>query len=184
MVSSLPLVSLKEVKLSRLIWSCSMSLSFFSKIFWLPLVALMPVLTGCGVPKPDGFPKLYPVSLKFLQEGEPCGDTMVFLLPEDESKWSSGGVTNSEGVAVLRTHGKFVGVPAGKYKITVQKNAILSKGSQSSEIGAPTVFEIYDVINPDYGDRDKTPLEIEIGAGKKKFEPFELGKKVHIRTKN
>jgi len=145
-------------------------------------VVLCLVVAGCGgEPKPDGFPKLYPVSLKFIQEGEPCADTLVFLFPQEKSKWSSGGVTNSDGVAVLRTHGKFVGVPAGKYKLTVQKYETVSKGSQNSELGAPIKIEVYDIIDANYRDPDKTPLEIEVVSGKNKFEPFDLGKKIRIR---
>jgi hypothetical protein len=166
------------------IWSPLMSV--FSKISWLPLVAFMLVLTGCGgEPKPDGLPQLYPVSLKFVQEGEPIDGLAVVLMPQSDSKWASGGVTDANGVAVLRTHGKFVGAPAGAYKVRVQKQETSGEVSTTTDSTGLTTYgtpKMYDLVNPDYFHPDKTPFAIEVvdGKGKNNFEPFDLGKKVHI----
>jgi prepilin-type N-terminal cleavage/methylation domain-containing protein/prepilin-type processing-associated H-X9-DG protein len=136
-------------------------------------------LSGCGEPKPDGLPKLYPISLKFTQEGEPLTEAAVVLLPQDGNKWSSGGATDAKGVATLGTHGKFAGVPVGKYKLLVQKQEVVPKGAKAPDpLGAYGPVDVYDLVNPDYFILDKTPLAIEVVPGKNKFEPFELGKKV------
>ena len=155
-------------------------MSNYSKILWLPSVVFMLVLSGCGgEPKPEGLPKLHPVSLKFIQEGEPVEGAAVVLVPQSDSKWASGGVTDAKGVAVLRTHGKFIGVPAGTYKVRVQKQETEAAPTTTDSTGLTTygISKAYDVVNPDYFHPDKTPLAIEVVNGKNNFEPFDLGKK-------
>jgi hypothetical protein len=160
------------------------SQSILPKMSWLPLVTFTLVLTGCGgEPKPAGLPKLHPVSLKFVQEGEPLDGVAVVLMPQSDSKWASGGVTDTNGVAVLKTHGKFVGVPAGKYKVRVHKQEISGEVSTTTDSTGLTTYgtaKTYDLVNPDYYKPDKTPFEIEVVEGKKQYEPIDLGKKVRI----
>jgi len=88
----------------------------------------------------------------------------------------------TQGVATFRTHGKYVGVPAGKYKVMIQKCEVVPKGVKNPEPGAYGPVDIYDLVNPNYFKPDKTPFEIEVVADKKKnqFEPIDLGKKVRI----
>jgi len=157
-------------------------MSVLSKTSWLPLVAFILVITGCGgEPKPDGFPKLYPVSLKFVQEGEPLEGASVVLVPQSDSKWASGGITDAKGVVTLRTHGKFAGVPAGTYKVRIQKQETGEVPTSTDSTGLTTygTATAYDLVNPDYFLPDKTPFAIEVVAGKNNFE-FDLGKKAHI----
>jgi hypothetical protein len=133
-------------------------------------LVLCVTFAGCGgEPKPDGLPTLYQVSLTFTQDGEPCVDVNVPLIPLDGSPWGVGGKTNEKGVATFITHGKFSGVPAGKYRVEVSKyeTEIDSKGD-------PLLYTLIDPALP--------PIEIEI-TGKDKFEPFDLGKKVRELVK-
>ena len=88
-------------------------------IFPLLFISLCLAVVGCSDPKPAGFPKLYQVSMIFMQENEPCADVTIMLFPLDDNKWPSGGKTNANGIATFITHGKFSGVPAGKYRIEV-----------------------------------------------------------------
>jgi len=158
----------------------------FSKILRLSLVcSIVLCLAGCGgEPRPDGFPTLYPVSLQFMQEGEPVAEAAVVLLPQDGSKWSSGGATDSDGIATFRTHGKFSGVPAGRYKVMVTKQEVVPRGAAAPDplgtYGGPV--DVYDLISPDFFQPDATPLEIEVVSGRNTFEPIDLGKKVRIRV--
>ena len=131
------------------------------------LVPFLVVLTGCSEPKPDGMPKLYPVSLTFLLDGAPCEGVAVFLSSQDGNPWPVGGATNKDGVVSLSTQGQYPGVAPGKYKIAVSKSE--SEGNK-----------LFDVINPDYGSSNKTPFVIEVVAGKNSFDPFDLGKKVRV----
>ena len=135
------------------------------------------VLTGCGEPKPEGFPTLYPLTLTFVQDGGPCADTTIILVPQDSNPWTTGGVTDANGVVTFRTHGKHSGVPAGTYKITaskIEQEFIYGPGGEVQKANN------YCLINPDYGSPDKSPFAIEVVAGKNNFEPFDLGKKVRV----
>ena len=125
-------------------------------------------IVGCGggESKPADMPTLYPVSLKFTQEGQPCAGAFVILVPQDDSKWSTGGLTDADGVALLKTQGKYPGIAAGKYKITAFKRETGSDGRS------------YNLINPDYVGAAKTTFTLEVTAGKNQFEPFDLGKPV------
>ena len=160
----------------------------FSKISRLPLmcsVIFLIILSGCGgEPKPDGFPTLYPVSLQFMQEGKPCAEASVGLVPQDGSKWATGGSTDSNGIVTFKTHGKFPGVPEGKYKIVISKHEREESGpAPQSMYEAQKTLEVYDLIDPDYSIPEKTSLEIEIRPGKNSFDPFDLGKEIRQRVK-
>ena len=159
----------------------------FSKISRLPLmcsVIFLPLLSGCGgEPKPDGLPELYPVSLQFTQDGKPCAEASVSLVPQDGSKWATGGSTGSNGTVTFKTHGKFPGVPEGKYKIVISKYEREKIGSESQSMYEVQREEVYDLIDPDYSIPEKTTLEIEVRPGKNTFDPFELGKEIRSKVK-
>ena len=155
----------------------------FPKTSWLSLVVFILVLPGCGgEPKPEGFPKLHPVSLTFIQDGEPLVGASIVLMPQSDSKWASGGFTDAKGVAVFKTHGKFVGVPAGTYKVRIQKQETEEASTATDSTGLTTygTAKAYDLVNPDYYHPDKTPFAIEVVDGKNNFEPIDLGKKARI----
>jgi len=153
-------------------------MSLFSRIKWLTLVAFLLVLPGCGEPLPDGFPKLYPVSIQFIQEGEPVAEASVILMPQDDGKWAVGGATDANGIATFRTHGKHSGVPAGKYKVMIQKQDIVQK---PTNIPGEFLYDSFDLIDPNFRS-ENTPLEIEVISGRNKFDPIDLGKSVRIQV--
>jgi hypothetical protein len=158
------------------------------KPYWTRLIGLFLFilfslgLFGCSENKPDGLPKLQPVTLRFTLDGQPCGGASVHLIPQDENPWAVGGSTDSSGTIVLKTHGKYSGVPVGKYKITVSK-------VEREDVGeAPkSMFDqqpepvMYNLIDPVYSNPEKTSLEIEVIQGKKISESFDLGKKVRVK---
>jgi hypothetical protein len=138
---------------------------------------------GCADPKPDGLPNLQPVSLQFTQDGTPCEKASVNLSPQDGNRWAVGGSTDANGIVQLKTHGKYQGVPAGKYKIVVTKTERETVGPPPNSVFEQQQENIYDLIDPVYSNPEKTPLEIEIVAGKNQFQPFDLGKKIRELTK-
>jgi hypothetical protein len=151
---------------------------------------LLIVCLGCSQPKPDGLPKLYPIALNFVQEGEPCVGVSIVLVPQDGNRWIVGGVTDVKGVATFYTHGKYPGVPAGKYKITAMKIKREQIEPSPKDMSpkemlntSPQTVKFYHLINPDYSSQEKSPLVIEVIAGKNNFDSFDLGKKVHILEK-
>jgi hypothetical protein len=148
------------------------------------LLLVLILAAGCGEPKPAGLPRLTPVALTFTQDGVPCGEASVHLIPAGESPWAVGGSTSASGTVVFRTHGKYAGVPAGKYKITVTKNETEWKGEAPKEnrgMYDPVPESIvYDAVDTKFADAETTPLELEVAEGKKVAQQFDLGKKIRV----
>jgi len=161
-------------------------MSLLSKISRLSLVcfsAAILTLSGCSEPRPEGLPKLYPVTLQFTQGGQPCVEAAVSLIPEPGSPWGTGGITDVNGRVTLSTHGKYPGIPAGNYKITVSKTEIELVGPAPQGMGEIQATNAYSVIDPVYTLPSTTTLAIEVGEGTKTFPPFELGEKVRELVK-
>jgi hypothetical protein len=83
------------------------------------------------------------------------------------SPWAVGGTTDASGKVSLVTHGKYPGVPAGKYKVCVFK----VEG---------TFPEEYDLVEVNLKSPVTTTLTLEAGPGKKS-ETLDAGKAIRIR---
>ncbi|MCL2742617.1 MAG: hypothetical protein FWE67_02075 [Planctomycetaceae bacterium] len=146
--------------------------------FLLLFCSVLLVIGGCSVePTPDGFPKLYPVTVTIKQEGKELPGATVRLVPMYESNiWTTGAVTDSQGKAVLRTHGKYSGAPAGKFKVCVTKAVIEGRKLYSDMEKAEnpklkdTLGEEYYVIAKKYDEPANTPFEVEVVANNAVFE--------------
>jgi hypothetical protein len=123
---------------------------------------------GCGKNDvPTGFPKLHPVTLELVQEETPLPEATISLYPTDESnQWSSGGFSDNNGRAVLRTHGGHSGVPAGKYRVAVVKAVTEGIPATMDDSGTSATFSL---IEKQYTLRQFTPLEIDVQKGKNTF---------------
>lgn len=152
-----------------------MKLKYFVVLFGLIVIPAF----GCSKQlKPDGFPPLYPVSVRVIQDGKPLEGAMVSLLHKDDTpqKWGIISTTNNNGQAVLVTHGKFYGVPEGDYHVVVTKEEeVIVKSSINN-----TVVDSYTLIEKQYVDKTTTPLQIQIEKKGKKHEDFNVGKPVHV----
>ena len=133
--------------------------------------AFVVLMSGCGdSERPEGFPKLYPVSLKVTQEGTPLTKASVSLKMSDGSAvWSTGGVTDEKGVVVLWTHGKFRGAPEGTFKVLITKivnegeEEMLAAANREDYAAAAKIpVNSYSCVKDEYEFFEKTPLEIEI----------------------
>jgi hypothetical protein len=86
------------------------------------------VLCGCSRKSlhPDNLPKLIPRKIIIAQEQTPLAETNVSLhsVTVGTSQWVSGGQTDANGVAEIRTNDWYGGVPAGKF---VKKNIVRFK---------------------------------------------------------
>ena len=142
------------------------------KIFLLSTgMTLAILLIGCGSQKmPDGMPKLYPLTLNVTQEGKPLPEATVSLFSIDGvNTWNSGGMTKTDGTLVVFTRGKYAGVPAGKYKVTV--DCVMSDVPRPKEATMEEIMEHgkkhpeYRVVPLPYTDRKTTSLEIEVAKG-------------------
>jgi len=156
--------------------------------------------TGCnrGPKKPNGLPKVYPVTLQIEQEGKPLAGADVILRSDAIGTWSCGGTSNERGVVTVRTHGQFPGAPLGKHKVIITK---IKSNTASVDISqAKSIAEIREIeakatteqkkdfgattylVEQKYSGVDTTPLEVDVVAGKNNFT-LDVGRAVEIVEK-
>jgi hypothetical protein len=151
---------------------------------WFSLLAVSGILVffaGCGSKLPDDLPKLYPAQIEITAGDEKLAGAIVTLSLIGGGGESVGGGTDAEGIAKLYTRGLYAGAPIGKYKVCVNWT-VMDTGAtgQKSVPTAPVALKKSneqaerDVIGrsglePWYGDRKKTPLDIEIVEGNNSF---------------
>jgi len=90
----------------------------------LEILLLLISILGCrrGPTKPDDLPALTPCTLTILHKGSPLSDATVTLVPKS-GNWVGVGQTGADGKVVIQTNGRYEGVPAGTYRVTVTKQA-------------------------------------------------------------
>ena len=132
---------------------------------------------GCGQPAPPpDLPQLFSCTLRLLQDGEPLANAVVTLFPEDNVTWSVGGFSNENGLAELRTQGKFPGVPEGSYRVCVSKQLFTQEPLPPDDPGArvqesPPV----ETVAKRFRLPETTSITIEVpSAGSIPGEPFEV----------
>ena len=162
----------------------------------IPFFVLL-VFSGClSEPRPAGFPKLVPCALLITQEGQPLADASVSLFPvESGNKWSSGGMSDANGLVRLRTHGKFDGVPVGKYKVVIQKQITEGKTDSAPMHASPqeiAEFErrrkanpprTYNLVETVFTSPQTTTLEINVEKKSKNPLTLDAGKAVRAEVK-
>lgn len=152
------------------------------KLHVMIVLCVLALAVGCGKKLPDGMPKLQKVQLTFVQEGAPLDKASIKLVSEDASmQWTVGGSTDASGSVVLRTHGEYVGVPAGKYKVCVTK--FENEGELPTMANPNTTIQTFNCVDAQYATPKGTSLRIDIVAGKNSFEPFNLGKPIREPVK-
>jgi hypothetical protein len=146
-----------------------------NKLALICIALLLSEIIACShVSKPKDMPKLYPVTMTFLQEEQPLAGATVTLMPIDpENKWDAGGVTDIHGKVILQTHGKYQGAAAGKYKICVIKVETESPPPGVDVSVTPIRLKSYHLVDQKFRDFEKTPLEIEIQGSF--TQSFDLG---------
>jgi len=147
---------------------------------WFSLVALSGILiffVGCGSNLPDDLPKLYPAQIEITAGDEKIAGAIVTLSLIGGGGESVGGGTDADGIAKLYTRGLYDGAPAGKYKVCV--NWVVMDAGAAGQKPVPTdpdELKRYNEqieregvgrsgLEPGYGDRKNTPLEVEIVKG-------------------
>jgi hypothetical protein len=168
------------------------------------IVVLLFSFSSCSGKKlPSDLPKLNPVSVTILQDGQPLADASVTLTQLDgAAKWSALGNTNAKGVVNnFSTNGMYEGVAEGKFKVCISK---VEREREKIDIPpepadpaekyawrqkyidrAPPPKE-YDLVEAKYSDVKTTPLEIEVVADKaseKNVFSFDVGKAIRKEIK-
>ncbi|MDR2761433.1 MAG: hypothetical protein LBB88_02385 [Planctomycetaceae bacterium] len=149
------------------------------KIFFLLATGCFALLfhIGCGQHLPDGMPPIYPCKITFTQEGKPVFNASVILHPvvQSDKYWAISSVSDVNGVTMLSTNGNYKGVPAGTYKVTVEKILPEAQGSKG--------YYLVDSIDIQYRSVDTTPIQVEVNTNKKQnVFSFDLGKETQTRV--
>ncbi|MDO5582104.1 MAG: hypothetical protein Q4G69_13325 [Planctomycetia bacterium] len=97
-------------------------------------VLLFACLPGCLKPLPDGMPDLVSFQAKVVQDDKPLEGAHVVFKGE-KNHFLVDGVTDSNGIAQMKTQGKFTGIPCDNYRISVEK--IVRTPSKYDGIPAP-----------------------------------------------
>lgn len=79
---------------------------------------------GCTEGKPSHLPDLVKCSVKVTHEGGPVDGAKVLFAPMT-GQFSAAGITDSTGVAVMKTEGLYEGAVAGDYRVSVTKMEVL-----------------------------------------------------------
>lgn len=140
----------------------------------LPIFCSLLLVSCRNDVKPDGLPKLYSCRIGITQDSRPVEGILVSLRDSEQmGKWSISGRTDASGMATIRTHGNFKGVPSGRYKVVLTKNE-MEYGPEASPVGGPAWTKVYSLIEKKYTDLETTPLEISVENKSVTFS-FEAG---------
>ena len=125
---------------------------------FLTMILILFAYAGCSRDsRPKDLPRLFPATLTVTLDEQPLADAIVTLYPENEvdARWTVGGWTDSDGKAIIVTHGKFLGSPAGKFKVCITKSEVEGSGPG---------LKVTHFVDPLFADPKKTPLEIEVSS--------------------
>lgn len=93
-------------------------------LFCLVCSLVVVLALGCtqGPPRPADMPSLYPCQVKVIQDGKPLEGASVSLTAKDGNvRFTTAGITDKNGIAVIKTDINWEGVPEGKFYVCVSK---------------------------------------------------------------
>lgn len=165
-----------------------------SRVFLFILFSMI-LITGCGEKRPKGMPPLVPVQVHIAyDDGSPVSNALLSFKPESGPRnWSVAATTDAEGNAEVRTHGRYKGMPAGNWKIVVQKDlhegiAFPGTPDPNDPEGvkaydewkkSPNKQKVFSLVEEKYRNTSSTPLQIKV-EGKASFD-FKAGKPCKIK---
>lgn len=158
-----------------------------------PALLALVAAFGCGGEKlPAGMPKPVPTTITLTLDGKGLADASVTMIP-DSGSYAAVGKTDSNGVAEMKTDGKYKGAVPGAYKIVVgAKDEIdygefgppptdpveLDKWNRDVDAaGGAANFKRVSVVAQEFTAADTTPLTLTVGDAKV-AETFDLGASV------
>ncbi|MDR0611555.1 MAG: hypothetical protein LBG58_15715 [Planctomycetaceae bacterium] len=137
------------------------------RVFYYSLLILSICFVAAGCrrlpPVPEGLPKLYPCKISVTFGGEKMENVTVSLVSKDPNfRWKSGGKTDKNGVAELRTSFAYPGVPEGIFTVSFSKTQD-PPGGNTLEAMTPTS------LIPLKYTADQSTETVEIKPGKNDF---------------
>ena len=150
------------------------------KIYAVALCAFLACASlGCkDKSRPADLPDdMTPCEITITQEGTPLAGATVDLQYTTNVKYNTSGVTDDNGVAVMKTYG-YAGAQQGTAKVRVDK-LVTEGASEAEEYGeAGNLGQDFHLVDAKYRSFDTTDLEITIGKENSK-EKFDVGAAVH-----
>jgi hypothetical protein len=150
-------------------------------LFFVTLLISVTLISGCGNnnSRPKDLPALYPCKLTITQDGQPLAEATVRFVSVDGGKWNPVAFTDTAGHVEMNTY-SFNGVPAGKYKVLIEKEVrenIVEEKNAVTGITEEKSYTLYRIVDKKYTDAATTPHEIEVtGKGGKTEQTFDVGK--------
>jgi hypothetical protein len=120
-------------------------------------------LTGCGKPANPNGVETTPVTVRVTHKGQALPGAIVTFVAEGGS-YSSHGVTDAGGKAVMGTFGDNDGVVPGKYRVTVRKIQV-GESSAASDAADPGPTAVKSLIPEHYSQASKSGLTATIAPG-------------------
>ena len=146
------------------------------------------VTFGCGKGYQGG-ERLYPVSVTVTKDGSPLASATVVLLREDGETINAGGVTDGSGVAKIKVDAQWDGVPAGTYKVMINKDVQVQEEMSRDEYNKLELLEKEAYDNKMYEKRMsmpppvpkvlsgmESPLSIEVTGSGDNTASFDISK--------
>ena len=135
--------------------------------------AIFAWFTGCG----DGRPKLVRATGTVMLDGKPLAGAVVCFQPVSQSgefQRPSSAITDAEGKFSPGTYGEKDGLPAGKYRVAIQKREPVGAGSgtAASQSSGPAKYQW---ITPRrLADPNTSGLEVEVTSSGLEPAVFDL----------
>lgn len=153
-------------------------------------------LTGCGEKLPAGMPKLYPAQITLTyDDGKPVDNAMLILIADQGSNigtWSHTGNTDAQGKADLYTQGRYKGLPAATFKVTITKEIREGDPNPGEPVDEESAKKYeawkkssnkektYKVIEANYESAAKTPVSVTVSSQGPNTFDLKIGKEVKI----
>ena len=126
---------------------------------------------------------MYPVKVTVIQDGNPLEGAAVTLIADGQgTRFSTGGITDKNGVATIKTDAEWPGAPAGKYKVCISK--VVSPPPQRVEpsmtyedikkMEKERAAQMKSTVPPQFSKASTTPLSLEVTSGEV-TETFDIG---------
>lgn len=157
---------------------------------------ILTCLSGCGEKMPAGMPKLFPAQITLTyDDGKPVTDAMLILIADQGSSvgtWSHTGNTDEQGKAEIYTQGRYKGLPAATFKVTVVKEIREGTPNPGEPVDAESAKKyedwkkssnkekVYKVVEETYENAAKTPISVTVAPQGPNAFNLKVGKEVKI----
>lgn len=142
-----------------------------SRLLGVAVLSLLVSVSGCGGSGATGGVPVYTVTGTVKMAGAPLADATVIFAPTNEQPTATGR-TDEDGAFSLTTYSYGDGAAEGKFKVLVSKT--ITAESSDDDSGHGDDYEASDshsgsnaadeaqMVPPNYGSKDDTPLNVEV----------------------